>query len=91
MPRFVATHNLGSEARAMFAQKGGDMIAALKEMYPRVTWNGAYIQWETGKTICVWDAPDAESVISGFEQLGIPYEDIYPVEWISPHDMATGG
>ena len=91
MPRFVAIHNFGSGAREVFAQKGGDMIAVLRETYPQVVWEGAYIEWATGKAVCVWDAPDAESIRKGFARLGIPCDDLYPVEWITPHGLATGG
>ena len=91
MARFLAIHNLGPGAREMFAQAGPAMLAALKETYPRVVWNGVHIEWETGKAVCVWDAPDLATVKGLFEQLQVPYEDLFPVEWMSPHDMAMAG
>jgi len=90
MAKFVAIHNLGRGAREMFAQGGPAMLAWLKAKYPEVVWNGMYIQWETGKTVCVWEAPDADSIIEGFEELQIPYEDVFPVEWVSARDALTG-
>jgi hypothetical protein len=90
MPRFVAIHNLGPGAREMFAQAGPAMLAAVKEVYPEVVWDGVHIEWETGKAVCVWDAPDAETVKGLFEQLQFPYEDLFPVERLSAYDLATG-
>ena len=74
----------------MFAQARPAMLAGLKEAYPRVVWNGAYIEWETGKVVCVWDAPDAESIKALLHQVQFPYEDMYPVEWMTPHDVSSG-
>ena len=91
MPRFLATHNFGPGAREMFAQGGPAMLAALKEVYPEVVWSGVHIEWETGKAVCVWDAPDATILKGLFEQLQVPYEDLFPVEWMSPYDMAMAG
>lgn len=91
MAKFLAIHNLGPGARDMFAQAAPAMEASLKDRYPQVVWNGMYIQWETGKAVCVWEAPDADSIIEGFEELQIPYEDVFPVECVSARDALTGG
>ena len=91
MAKFAALHNLGPGARDMFAQSGPELIAALKDIYPQVVWDGAYIDWETGKAVCIWEAPDAETIRGLFEQMQTPYDDVYPVEWMTPHDIATGG
>ena len=90
MPKFVAIHNLGPGVREWIAESGPSLLAAHKEVYPQVVWNGIYIQWETGKGICLWEAPDADSIISLLKELETPYEDVYPVEWVTPHDLATG-
>jgi len=91
MPRFLAIHDFGPGAREMFAQAGPAMLAALKEVYPAVVWSGVHIEWETGKAVCVWDAPDLATVKGLFEQLQVSYDDLFPVEWMSPHDMAVAG
>ena len=74
----------------MLARSAPGLLAGLKERYPQIVWNGVYIQWETGKAVCVWDAPDAESITSLLEEWQTPYEDVYPVEWATPHDLAAG-
>jgi len=89
MPTFLAIHNFGPGARERFAKGGPAMIALLKERYPQVVWNGAYIQWETGKAVCFWDAPDLDTIKGLFEQTQTPYQEIYPAEWFTPHDLAT--
>ena len=91
MPKFAALHNLGPGVREMFAQGASELAAALKEMYPQIVWDGAYIDWETGKAVCIWEAPDAEAVVGVLEQMQTPYDDVYPVEWVTPHDIAGGG
>lgn len=89
MARFLAIHNFGPGAREMFQQGAPQMLAAMKEIYPQIVWNGAHIEWETGKAVCVWEAPSMEAIKELFAQLQTPYEDIFPVEWTSPHDMAA--
>jgi hypothetical protein len=90
MPKFVATHSFGSGLREMLAEQGPDIIAALKQAYPPFVWNGMYADWETGKAVCLWEAPNAQTIIDQFQRMGIPYEHVFPVEWVTPHDLATG-
>jgi hypothetical protein len=91
MPKFIAVHSFGPGLRDMLAQIGPDLLAALKETYPQVVWDGMHVQWDTGKAVCLWEAPDAETIKGLFEQMQTPYDDLYPVEWVTPHDIASGG
>ena len=89
MPKFVAIHDIGPGLREIFAEKWSDMVPAMKQMYPQVVWDGVYVEWETGKAVCLWEAPDAESIINTLDELGFPYEDVFPVEWVTPHDIGA--
>ncbi len=89
MPKFAAIHNFGPGLGEMLAEQGADMIAWLQQVYPQIVWDGMYADWESGKVVCLWEAPDVESVISHLEETETPYEDVFPVEWVTPHDLAT--
>jgi hypothetical protein len=91
MAKFVAIHNFGPGIRDLFAQSGEDLVAALKEAYPQMVWDGMFVDWESGKAVCLWEAPSTDAVLGLFKQMQTPYDDLYPVEWVTPHDVATGG
>ena len=79
MARFVAIHNFGPGLREKYQQAGPQAFELLKERYPELVWVGAFIEWETGEAVCVWEVRSAEAIKEHFAQTQTPYEDVFPV------------
>ena len=80
---FVMRHNKGKLPPSALTdefknQVGGAMEKYLKEN-PEVKFNGLWVNGE-GIGICIWDAPNAESVKSFIDSVGGTYDEIVAVE-----------
>lgn len=58
--------------------------SACYEAY-RVTFVRSLVSADRKRTICEYDAPDAESVRQASQRAGVPYDRVYPVEVVEPH------
>ncbi len=47
----------------------------------------AYIDAESGKTICCWDAPNREEMVDLFKRAGVTFEAMAPVAEVLEMDF----
>ena len=91
MPKFVVTHvtnKLPPFTPEVAKQMRPIAEPVLREKYPEIVWNYAFIDNETGRAVCDWDGPSAEVVEDVLKKLGMPYDAVFPVTKIGPHDFS---
>jgi hypothetical protein len=51
----------------------------------RVTFVRSLVSADRKRTICEYDAPDADSVRQASQKLGVPYDRVYPADIVERH------
>ncbi len=64
--------------------------AACLSLY-RVRALHAYVSRDRRRLICVYEAPDAESVRQANRKAGLPFETAWSADVLEPHGAAAGG
>ena len=49
-----------------------------------VTWLASYIAADGTRCVCVYDAPDAESVRRAYRKASVPFENVWPAAHLKP-------
>lgn len=80
---FVMRYNLGKLPPASISdEKKAEVGAKVGEFLkdnPDVKFNGLWVN-EDGVGICDWEAPNAETIKTALDAVGLPYDDVIVVE-----------
>ena len=49
-----------------------------------VTWLSSYIAADGSRCVCVYDAPDAESVRRAYRKAGVPFDNVWTAAHLAP-------
>jgi hypothetical protein len=82
MPRFLLERTVGDVTRAELDAIAEHSTEIRLERFPQIAWEHTHVvRTDAGlKAFCVYESPDAESVLAHAEALGLPVERFYEVE-----------
>jgi len=77
MPKFMGIHTLPP---GRFTREQVDQFAQAAQQDPTVRGDRSFVNLSEGKAVCVFEAPDQETMAAWFEKTGMPYDSISQLE-----------